>query len=65
MKSAETAVGSQCLSSGHMMAATGTHAAIEELLEAMLSVISVPELYDEDQLLHTQNLYTSNHFIAR
>jgi hypothetical protein len=47
------------------MAATGTHATVEELLEAMFSVLSVPGLYNEDQLPHTQNLYLSNHFLAK
>jgi hypothetical protein len=32
------------------MAATDTHATINEMLEAVFSVQSVPRLYDEDQL---------------
>jgi hypothetical protein len=32
------------------MAATGTQATIEELLEAVVSVQFVPRLYNEDQL---------------
>jgi hypothetical protein len=32
------------------MAATDTHATIEELLEAVFSVLSVPRLYNEGQL---------------
>jgi hypothetical protein len=33
-----------------VMAATDTHATIEELLEAVLSVRSVPKLYNQGQL---------------
>jgi hypothetical protein len=44
------AVARQWLSSRHMMAATDTHATIEELLEAVFSVRSLPNLYNEDQL---------------
>jgi hypothetical protein len=41
-------VARQWLSSRHVIAATDTHAAIEELLEAVFSVPSVPRLYNED-----------------
>jgi hypothetical protein len=48
--SANTTFARQWLSSRHVIAATDTHATIEELLEAMFSVWSVPSLYKEDQL---------------
>jgi hypothetical protein len=51
VKPAETAVARQWLSRRHVMAATDTHVTIEELLEAVFSVRSVPRLYNEDQLL--------------
>jgi hypothetical protein len=47
---ADTPIGRQWLSSRHVMAATDTHAAIEELLEAVFSVESVLMLYNEDHL---------------
>jgi hypothetical protein len=61
VKPAETAVGrerlckntpvaKQRLNSRQVMAATDTHATIEELLEAVFSVWSVPIQYNEDQL---------------
>jgi hypothetical protein len=40
------------------MAATDTHATIEELLEAVFSVRSVPRLYNESQLLLEESLWT-------
>jgi hypothetical protein len=39
------------LSSRHVIAATDTHATIEELLETVFSVWSVPRIYNRDQLL--------------
>jgi hypothetical protein len=47
---ANTPVAGQWLSSRHVMVATDTHATIEELLEAVFSVRSLPRLYNEDQL---------------
>jgi hypothetical protein len=48
--SANTPVCRQWLSSHHVMAATDTHATIQELLEAVFSVRSVLRLYNEDKL---------------
>jgi hypothetical protein len=39
------------------MTATDTHATIEELLEAVFSVRSVPRLYNEEQLTIYCTLY--------
>jgi hypothetical protein len=41
------------------MAATDTHATIEELLEALFSVWSVPRLYNEEQLRLREGLETA------
>jgi hypothetical protein len=48
--SIKTPVARQWPNSHHMIAATDTHATIEELLEAVFPVRSVPSLYNEDQL---------------
>jgi hypothetical protein len=48
--SVNTLVARQWLSSCHVMAATYIHARIEELLEAVFSVWSIPRLYNEGQL---------------
>jgi hypothetical protein len=45
-----TPVARQWLSSRHEIATINTHAAIEELLEAVFSVRSTPRIYSEDQL---------------
>jgi hypothetical protein len=53
VKPAETDVARELLCKHtccHVMAATVTHAIIEELLEAVLSVWSMPRLYNEGQL---------------
>jgi hypothetical protein len=41
------------------MAVTDTHATIEELVEAVVSVRSVPRLYNEDQLPLDESLETA------
>jgi hypothetical protein len=41
------------------MAATDAHAAIDELLKAVLSVRSVPRLYKEEQLRLRESLETA------
>jgi hypothetical protein len=41
------------------MAATDTHATVEEMLEAMFSVRSVPRLYNEVQLSLEESLETA------
>jgi hypothetical protein len=48
--SVNTPVAGQWLSSRHVKASTYTHATIEELYEAVISVRSVPRLYNDDQL---------------
>jgi hypothetical protein len=45
-----TPVARECLSSRHMIATTDMHTMIEELLEAVVSVKSMPRLYNKDQL---------------
>jgi hypothetical protein len=50
VKIAEIAVATQWLSSRHVMAPTGTHVTIEEMLEAVFSVRSVSMLYYVYQL---------------
>jgi hypothetical protein len=50
VKPVETAVARQLLSSRHVMAATDTHATVEELWEAVFSVGSMPRLHNEDKL---------------
>jgi hypothetical protein len=47
---ANTTVASKWFSSRHLMAATVTHETIEQLLEEMFSVWSVPRLYNEELL---------------
>jgi hypothetical protein len=42
------------------MATTDTHATIEELLEAVFSVRSVPKLYNGDQLIIEKSLETGD-----
>jgi hypothetical protein len=41
------------------MAATDTHATIEELLEAVFTMRSVPRLYNEEQLRLRERLETA------
>jgi hypothetical protein len=41
------------------MTATDTHATIEELLEALFSVRSVPRIYNDGQLLLEESLETA------
>jgi hypothetical protein len=48
--SANMPIARQWLSNHHMMAATDTHATIEELLEVVVSVWSMLRLYNKDQL---------------
>jgi hypothetical protein len=48
--SADTPVASQWLSRRHVMAAAHMYATMEELLEVVFSVQSLPSLYNEDQL---------------
>jgi hypothetical protein len=48
--SANTPVVRQWFNSRHVMAARNMHATIEELLEAVFSVRSVPKPYDDDKL---------------
>jgi hypothetical protein len=50
VKPAETAVARQWLSSHNVMATTDMHTTMEELLEAVFAVRSVPKLYNKDQL---------------
>jgi hypothetical protein len=50
VKPAETVCARQWLSSRHVIATTDMHATIEELLETLFSVRSVPRIYNEDQL---------------
>jgi hypothetical protein len=47
---ANTPVARQWLNSRYVMAVTDTYATIEEMLEAVFSVPSVPRLYNNDQL---------------
>jgi hypothetical protein len=47
--SVNTPVAEQWLSSSHVIVASDTRAAVENLLEAVFSVRSVPSLYNEDQ----------------
>jgi hypothetical protein len=47
--SANTPVAGQWLSIRHVIA-TDTHAAIEDLLKAVFSVLSMSRLYNEDQM---------------
>jgi hypothetical protein len=49
VKPAQTAVARQWLSSSRMIAATGTHATIEELLEAGFCMPSVPRCYKQEK----------------
>jgi hypothetical protein len=47
------------------MSASGTHATIEELLEALFSVRSIPRLYNESQLPLEQSLETLETAVKR
>jgi hypothetical protein len=59
VKPAETAFARQWLSSHYAMAETYTHATIEEILEAVFSMLSVPRLNNEKQLPLKQSLETA------
>jgi hypothetical protein len=45
------------------MAAIDTHGTIEELLEAVFSVRSMPRLYNEDQLPIRKNLVLAHRWV--
>jgi hypothetical protein len=56
--SAYTPVARQWLIRRHVMSATGTQATVDELLEAMFSVRSMPRLHNEDQMPLRESLET-------